>query len=67
MSCWVLNKVYRSNPQEQGGVSSSLLDALTTSKEDEAASDSLIAALGRKSVVDSTATDDQFKLLDLVV
>ena len=39
---------------------------LAASKEDEVASDSLIAALGGKSVVDSTATDDQFKLPDLV-
>ena len=39
---------------------------LATSKEDEVTSDSLIVALGGKSVVGSTATDDQFKLLDLV-
>ena len=39
---------------------------ITASKEDEATSDLLIAALGGKSAVDSTATDDQFKLPDLV-
>ena len=39
---------------------------LAAGKEDEAASDSLIVALGGKSMVSSTATDDQFKLPDLV-
>ena len=58
--------MYRANPQEQGGVSRSLLDMLAAVKEDEAASDSLIVALGGKSAVDSTGTDDQFKLPDLV-
>ena len=56
----------RANLQEQGGASRSLLDVLAAGKEDEAASDSLIAALGGKSTVDSTAADDQFKLSDLV-
>ena len=40
---------------------------LAAGKEDEVASDSLIAALGGKSMVDPTATDDQFKLPDLVL
>ena len=66
MSCWVLNKEYRENPQEQGGASRSLLDVITASKEDEAASDLLIAALGGKFAVDLRATDDQIKLPDLV-
>ena len=39
---------------------------LAAGKEDEVASDSLIAALGGKSTVDVTATEDQFKLPDLV-
>ena len=39
---------------------------LAALKEDEVASDSLIAALGGKSAVDLTATEDQFKLPDLV-
>ena len=39
---------------------------ITALKEDEAASDLLIAALRGKSAVDSRATDDQFKLPDLV-
>ena len=56
----------RANPQEQGGASRSLLDMLVAGKEDEAASDSLIAALGRKSTVSSTAAENQFKLPDLV-
>ena len=56
----------RANPQEQVGASSSLLDVLAAGKEDEAASDSLMAALGGKSTVHSSATDDQFKLPDLV-
>ena len=56
----------RANPQEQGGASRSLLDMLAAGKEDEAASDSLIAALGGKSTVSSTAAYDQFKLPDLV-
>ena len=58
--------MYRANPQEQGGVSRSLLDVLAAAKEDKVASDFLIAALKGKSAVDSTATDDQFKLPDLV-
>ena len=56
----------RANPQEQGGASRSLLDMLAAAKDDEAASDSLIVALEGKSTVDSTVTDDQFKLPDLV-
>ena len=56
----------RANPQEQGGASRSLLDMLAAGKEDEAASDSLIAALGGISTVSLTAADDQFKLPDLV-
>ena len=40
---------------------------LAAGKEDEVASDSLIAALGGKSTVDLSAADDQFKLLDLVL
>ena len=48
-------------------MSRSLLDILAASKEDEPASDSLIAVLGGKSMVGSTATDDQFKLPDLVL
>ena len=39
---------------------------LAVGKEDEVASDSLIVSLGGKSTVDLTATDDQFKLPDLV-
>ena len=39
---------------------------LAAGKEDEVASDSLIAALGGKSTVDLTAADDQFKLPDLI-
>ena len=58
--------MYRANPQEQGGASRSLLDVLAAGKEDEVASDSLIAVLGGKPMVESTATDDQFKLPDLV-
>ena len=56
----------RANLQEQGGASRSLLDVLDAGKEDEVASGSLIAALGGKSMVSLTATDDQFKLPDLV-
>ena len=58
--------MYRTTRQEQGGVSRNLLDILAASKEEEPASDSLIAALGGKSMVGSAATDDQFKLPDLV-
>ena len=56
----------RANPQEQGGASRSLLDVLAAGKEDEEASDSLMAALGGKSTEHSSATEDQFKLPDLV-
>ena len=56
----------RANLQEQGGASRSLLDVLAAGKEDEAASDSLMAALGGKSTVHSSAADNQFKLPDLV-
>ena len=40
---------------------------LAAAKDDEVASDSLIAALGGKPMVVLTATDDQFKLPDLVL
>ena len=40
---------------------------LAAGKEDEAASDSLMAALGGKSTEHSSATEDQFKLPDLVL
>ena len=56
----------RANPQEQGGASRSLLDVLAAGKEDEVASDSLMAALGGKSTAHSSAAEDQFKLPDLV-
>ena len=56
----------RPNPQEQGGASRSLLDMLAAAKDDETASNSLIAALGGKSTVSLTVTDDQFKLPDFV-
>ena len=56
----------RANPQEQGGATRSLLDVLAAGKEDEAASDSLMAALGEKSTEHLSATEDQFKLPDLV-
>ena len=56
----------RANPQEQGGASRSLLNVLASGKEDEAASDSLMAALGGKSTVHLSAADDQLKLPDLV-
>ena len=59
--------MYRANLQEQGRASRSLLDVLAAGKEDEAASDSLMAALGGKSMISSTAADDQFKLPDLVL
>ena len=57
----------RANPQEQGGASRSLLDVLAAGKEDEAASDSLMAALGGKYTEHSSATEDQFKLPDMVL
>ena len=56
----------RANLQEQGGASRSLLDVLAAGKEDEVASDSLMAALGGKSTEHSSAPEDQFKLPDLV-
>ena len=56
----------RTNPQEQGGTNRNLLDVLAAGKEEEAASDFLIVALGGKSMVSSTAAVDQFKLPDLV-
>ena len=56
----------RANLQEQGGASRSLLDVLAAGKEDEVASDSLMAALGGKSTEHSSAAEDQFKLPDLV-
>ena len=56
----------RANPQEQGAASRSLLDMLAAGKEEEVASDSLMAALGGKSTAHSSAMEDQFKLPDLV-
>ena len=66
MNYLVLDEVYRTDPQEQGSVSRSLLDVLAASKDKEMASESLIVALGGKSMVGLVAMDDQFKLLDLV-
>ena len=42
------------------------MDALAASKDEEPASESLIAALGGKTREGSIAMDDQFKLPDLV-
>ena len=50
--------MYRTAPQEQGGVSRTLLDVLATSKHEEPASESLIVALGGKSTMGSVGTDD---------
>ena len=58
--------MYRTAPQEQGSARKSLLDVLVALKDEELASESLIAALGGKSMQGSVATDDQFKLPDLV-
>ena len=58
--------MYRTAPQGQGSVSKSLLDVLAASKDEQQASESLIAALGGKAMEGTVATDDQFKLPDLV-
>ena len=58
--------MYRTAPQEQGGVSRTLLDVLAASKHEETTSESLIAALGGKSMIGSVGMDDQFKLPDLI-
>ena len=47
-------------------MSKSLLDILAASKDEKPASESLIVALGGKSMVALVAIDDQFKLPDLV-
>ena len=66
MSYLVLDQMYRTAPQGQGGASKSLLDVLAASKDEELASESLIAALGGKAMEGMVAMDDQFKLPDLV-
>ena len=58
--------MYRPAPQDQSGASRNLLDVLAASKDEELASDSLIVVLGGKSMMESTAADDQFRLMDLV-
>ena len=63
----ILNKVYRTEPKEQAGVSKSLLQALAQSKEDEMTSRSLIAALEGTAMEESVSFEDQFKLPDLVL
>ena len=63
---WILNKVYRTEPKEQAGVSRCLLQALAESKKDETASRSLVAALEGTAMGESLSFEDHFKLPDLV-
>ena len=58
--------MYMTAPQEQGSVRRTLLDVLAASKHEETASESLIVALGGKSMIGSVGMDNQFKLPDLV-
>ena len=62
----ILNKVYRTEPKEQAGVSRGLLQAIAQLKEDEMASRSLIVALEGTAMGESVSFEDQFKLPDLV-
>ena len=50
----------------QEGAIKSLLDVLSSSKDEEQPSKSLIAALGGKTTEKQETTDEQFKLPDLV-
>ena len=59
--------MHRTAPQEQGSASKRLLDVLAASEDEEPASESLIAALWGKTTEGLVATDDQFKLPDLVL
>ena len=58
--------MYRTEPKEKAGVSKSLLQALSQSKEDETTSRSLIAALEGTATGEAISFEDQFKLPDLV-
>ena len=58
--------MYRTEPKEKAGVSKSLLQALSQSKEDEMTSRSLIAALEGTDMGEAVSFKDQFKLPDLV-
>ena len=59
--------MYRTEPKEKAGVSKSLLQALSQSKEDEMTSRSLIAALEGTAMGEAVSLEDQFKLPDLVL
>ena len=54
-------------PKEKAGVSKSLLQALSQSKEDEMTSRSLIAALEGTDMGEAVSFEDQFKLSHLVL
>ena len=59
--------MYRTEPREKVGVSKSLLQALSQSKEGERTSRSLITALEGTDMTETVSFEDQFKLPDLVL